>query len=196
MSFAAFLNSLVLPATSSLTAIYRLVIPSNLTPVAKFTARSFWHLAWTCSTPVFYRRTVQSNLTGSSAAHKTLTFSTRTDNIACWVIRWSLSLCSVRCSLWSLSLEVFQAPYGHCHLKFSVLLMVAVNLKCSVLLIKRQIFLRHSLICTGTSADLSKFICYVMYRCQQFGAMLLIYWWSCPKCQTVNILISYLQTSV
>ena len=34
--FAAFQNSLVLPVMFSLTAIYRLVIPSYLTPVVNF----------------------------------------------------------------------------------------------------------------------------------------------------------------
>ena len=50
----------------------------------------------------------------SSAAHKTLTFSTRTDNIACLVICWSLSLqCSVL--LMFTVTEVFSAPCVHCH---------------------------------------------------------------------------------
>jgi hypothetical protein len=107
---------------------------------------------------MFCRRTLERILTGSSAAHKTLTFSTHTDNIACWVTCWSLSLYTVQGFLWSLSLwsahspyghshsEVFSVPYGNCHsevliilmvtitLKFLVFLMVTITLKCSVFL--------------------------------------------------------------
>jgi len=36
----------------------------------------FWTLPQNWRTPVFYKRTVQRILTGSSAAHKTLTYST------------------------------------------------------------------------------------------------------------------------
>ena len=43
--FVVFLNPLVLPATSSLTATYSLVIPPYLTPVVKFTSCRFVHLA-------------------------------------------------------------------------------------------------------------------------------------------------------
>jgi len=37
---------------------------------------------------------------------------------------------------------------------------------------------------------------YIMYRYKQYGAMLLICYGSCPKCPTVKMLISYLQTHV
>ena len=64
----------------------------------------FGNLASACRTQVFYRRSVESFLTGSSAFHKTLTLRTHTDNIACWVTCFSRSLWSVHYSLWSLSL--------------------------------------------------------------------------------------------
>ena len=100
---------------SSLTAMYGLMSVPYLTPVLNFTAFRFGHLATTCSTAVFYRCTVESILIGSLAAHRILTFSAHTDNIAFWVIFWSLSLWSVQCSLWSLSLWSANASYGHCH---------------------------------------------------------------------------------
>ena len=53
-----------------------------LTPVVNYTASSFGHLASACSTPVLYRRTVESIVTVSSAADRTLTLSIHTDNIA------------------------------------------------------------------------------------------------------------------
>ena len=59
---------------------------------------------------MFYRRTVENILTGISAAHKTLMFSTHTINIACRVTLVAVTL------------------------KCTVLLMVTVTLKCSVLL--------------------------------------------------------------
>jgi hypothetical protein len=74
-----FLNALVLPGMSSLTATYSLVASPYLTPVVNFTVLSYGHLASACRTLVFYRRTVENILTGSSAAHRTLTFSIRTD---------------------------------------------------------------------------------------------------------------------
>jgi len=43
----------------------------------------FEQLTSACSTPLFYRLTVESILTGSSAAHRTVTFITHIDNIAC-----------------------------------------------------------------------------------------------------------------
>ena len=70
-------SSLWLDATNGLVASLYLV------PVVKFIACSFGHLASACNTPAIYRHTVESFLTDSSAAHKTLTFSTHTDNIAC-----------------------------------------------------------------------------------------------------------------
>jgi hypothetical protein len=99
-----FLNDVVLPAILSQIATYARMASPYLTQVVGFTACSYGHLIWTCSTPLFCRRTVKEMLTRSSATHKTLTFSTHTDNIGCWVTCWSLSLCSVQCSLWSLSL--------------------------------------------------------------------------------------------
>jgi hypothetical protein len=65
----------------------------------------FRHLVWPCSTSLFCRCTVESVLTGNSAAHRTLNYSTHTDNIACWVTCWSVSLCCAQCSLRSLSLS-------------------------------------------------------------------------------------------
>jgi hypothetical protein len=66
------------PAMSSLSPTYDLVGSPYLAPVVKFIACKFGLFASACSTPVFYRRTVESILTGSSAAHRTLTFSIRT----------------------------------------------------------------------------------------------------------------------
>ena len=103
-SSQSFLNALVLPAMSSQIATYARMASPYLTPVVNFTACSFGHFIWTRSTPLFYRRTVKKILTRSSSAHKTLTFTTHTDNIVCWLTCWSLPLCSVQCSLWSLSL--------------------------------------------------------------------------------------------
>ena len=51
-----------------------LVASPYLKPAVKFTAFSFGQLSSACSTPVFYRRTAESILTGSSVAQKTLTF--------------------------------------------------------------------------------------------------------------------------
>jgi hypothetical protein len=119
----SFLNAKMLLAMSSLRAIYGLE-SSYLTPVVYFAAFSFGHLAWSCSTPKFYRRTVGSILT---VAHRTLTFSTYSDNIACWVTCYSPSLWCVQCSLGNCHCavfsifylqchsEVFRAPYGHLH---------------------------------------------------------------------------------
>jgi hypothetical protein len=98
------LNALISIALSSLRATYGLMASPYLTPVVIFIQCSFVHLTTTCSTSVFYRCTVENFLTGSSAADRTLTLHTHTDNIACWVICWSLSLCSVQCPLLSLSL--------------------------------------------------------------------------------------------
>jgi hypothetical protein len=67
-----------------------------------FTAVSFGDLTWTCSTPVFYSRTVERILIGSLAAHKTLTFSTHTEYIA--------EKHGGHCHC-----AVFSAPYGHSH---------------------------------------------------------------------------------
>jgi len=91
---------------SSLTATYGLVASSCIANIVNFrpTACSFGNLTSACSTPVFYRPTLENISTGSSADDRTLTFSTHTDNIACWVTCWSLTLWSVQCSLWSLSL--------------------------------------------------------------------------------------------
>jgi hypothetical protein len=80
MSSVALLNALMLPAMSSLTAMYSLVMLPYITLVVKFATLSY---ASACSTPVFYRQTVESILTGSLAARKTLTFSTNTDNTVC-----------------------------------------------------------------------------------------------------------------
>jgi hypothetical protein len=94
--FQVYLNAVVLPAMLSLIAsLY-------LTPVVNFILCSLEHLASACSITMFYRRTGESIVTGSSAAQRTLSFSTHTDNIACWMTCWLLSLCSVLCSLWSL----------------------------------------------------------------------------------------------
>jgi hypothetical protein len=93
-----------LPATSSLTAKYIPVSMTYLSPVGNFISCSFGHLTSVCITPDFYRRTLESIPTGSSAVCKTLNVSTHTGNIACLVTCWSLSLCSVHCSLPSLSL--------------------------------------------------------------------------------------------
>jgi len=73
-----FLNVLVLSAMTSLTATYGGVASPYLSHIVNFTEFSFGHLATTCSTPVFYRRTVENILTGSSATQNTLTFSTHT----------------------------------------------------------------------------------------------------------------------
>ena len=91
------------------------MVSPYLTPVVKFTACSFGHLTSTHSTQVFYRCTLESILTGSSIAHKTLNCSIRTGNIACWVTFWSLSLWSVQCSFGHCHSAVFTVPYGHCH---------------------------------------------------------------------------------
>jgi hypothetical protein len=61
----------------------------------------FWTLLSLQQTSVL-QASLESFLTWSSAAHKTLPFST--GNIACWVTCWSLSLWSVQCPLCSLSL--------------------------------------------------------------------------------------------
>jgi hypothetical protein len=100
---STFLDAQLLRAMSSPTATYGLVTSPYLTPAENFIYFSFAHLTWNCSTPMFYWPTMESILTGSSAAHKSLNFSTHTGNVACWVTRWSLSLCTVHC------------PYGHCH---------------------------------------------------------------------------------
>jgi hypothetical protein len=73
---------------------------------------------------VFCRCTVARILTGSSAADSTLTFSTYTDNIACWLTCWSLSLWSVQCSLWSLSFCCVQ-----CYLRSPSLCSVQCSLR-------------------------------------------------------------------
>ena len=115
------------------------------TTVVKFTACSFGHLAWSCSTPVFYRSTVGSILTGSSAAHRTLTSSTHTDNIACWVKCWSLSLWSVHCSLWSLSL---------CSVQCSLWSLSLYNVQCSLSLLS---LCSLPLLCSGNEHPLSSY---------------------------------------
>jgi len=132
-SFQPFLNVMVLTAMSSLSATYVLVALPYLPPVVNFTACSFGHLNWTCRTAVFYRCTVESILIGRSAAHKTLNFSTHTNNIACWVTCWSLSLCSVQCSLWPPSPWSVQCSFWSLTLQCSVLLLVSVTLQCLVL---------------------------------------------------------------
>jgi hypothetical protein len=124
----------MLHAISSLSAKYSLVVSSYLTPVLNFNACSFAHLTWACSTPLFYRHTVQNILTGSSAAHKTLNFSTHTDTIICWVTCWSLSHWSVQCSLCTLPIWSVQCSLWSLTQQCSVLLMVTVTLQCSVLL--------------------------------------------------------------
>jgi hypothetical protein len=205
-----FLNALVLPAMSSQIATYVRMASPYLTPVVNFTACSFGHFIWTRSTPLFYRRTVKKILTRSSSAHKTLTFTTHTDNIACWLTCWSLSLCSVqclwslslgsvRCSLWSLSLcsvcslslsslpplcsdnECPYSSYGltskwwtsQSHLPFQhsavpkILQWMSTAIKSQPSWHPRCCFLSpklsqnlcsHSIIFTGTSADLSTYI--------------------------------------
>jgi hypothetical protein len=90
---------------SSQRAVYARMAPPYLIPVVNFTTCIFGHFVWTCSTPVFYTCTVKKILKGSSASQKTLTFSTHTGNIVCWVTRWSLSLWSVQCPLWSVTLQ-------------------------------------------------------------------------------------------
>jgi hypothetical protein len=85
-------------------ATHVLVSSLYLPRVGNFIVFSFGHLTSACSTPVFYKDTVEGILTGNLAAHRTLTYSTHADNIACWVTCWSLSLLSVQCSLCSLSL--------------------------------------------------------------------------------------------
>ena len=94
------------PSGSSpwLVATNGLMASPYLTTAAKYTACTFGHLTSACSTPAFYRRTLESILTGSPSADRTLTFRTHTDNSDCWVTYWSLSLWSDHCSLWPLSL--------------------------------------------------------------------------------------------
>jgi hypothetical protein len=127
-------------------------------------------------------------LTGNSSSYKTLTFSIQTDNIACWVTCWLLSLWSVHCSLRSLSLpslccgnELPQSPYsltskrcsGQSLLPFQhsavpkILQWLSAAIKpqpslhhrcCFLSPILSQNFRSHSSIFTGTSADLSTYI--------------------------------------
>ena len=104
ISSQPFLNAQGLPAMSSQIATYARMASPYLTHVVNFNVCSFGHFIWTCSTLLFYRRTLKKFLTVSSATHKPLSFATHTDNIACWVTCWSLSIWSFQCSLWSLSL--------------------------------------------------------------------------------------------
>jgi len=100
----AFLNGLFLPATSSQTVTYGLVASPCLTPVVKFISCSFGHLTCTCNTPLFYRCTVESILTGSSAADRTLS------------VHKLITLPVGHCHS-----VLFNAPYVHCHTElFSV----------------------------------------------------------------------------
>jgi len=71
----------VLLAMSSQIATYARMVSPYLTPVVNFTACSIGHFIWTCSTPVFYRRTAEKILTGNLSAQKT-GISTHTGNFA------------------------------------------------------------------------------------------------------------------
>jgi len=60
--FQPFLNSPLLPAMSSPSATYCIVSLTYLTLVVNFSAFRFGHRAAACSTPVFYRRTLENIL--------------------------------------------------------------------------------------------------------------------------------------
>jgi len=139
-----FLTDLVLPAISLPSTMYSLVALLYLTPVVKFTSCSFEHFALACSILVFYRRNLESFLTQSSATHKTLNFSKHTDNIACRVICWSLSLWRVWLSWWSLSLLSVQ-----CSL-YSLSLWSIQCLSCTLSLIL-------TLLCSGNARPQSPY---------------------------------------
>jgi len=117
----------VLPAITSLSTTYGLVAFLNLTPVVKFTACSFGHFHLACSIVVFYRRNLVSFLPQSSAAHKTLNFSTQ---LIILPAEWHVGHChskvfsvlyghchsDVFCALYGhCHSKLFSAPYGHCH---------------------------------------------------------------------------------
>jgi hypothetical protein len=69
ITFEPVLKSLVLLAMSSQTATY----DQMASPYVPLYFVQFGHLASICRTRVLHRRTVENILTGSSAAHKTIT---------------------------------------------------------------------------------------------------------------------------
>jgi hypothetical protein len=174
---------LVSPALSSLPASYKLMASPYLTPVVKFMACSCWHITSACSTPMFYRYSGQSILTRSSTTQRTLTFSICTTFSA-----HLLSLSSgnerphssygrtpKRCS--SQSLLTFQhsaVPKILQWMSTGIKLRPLFHPRCCFLSPKlSQNFNSHSIIFTGTSADLSTYTqCYTIYRYKQSGAML------------------------
>ena len=100
-----FLSDLVLPTISKASASYEIVDLPFLTPVVKCMAYSFGHLARTCNTPVFYRLTVESILTGSQLLTG---YKPSVDILITLPSEWQVGHCHS---------EVFSHPDGHCHSK-------------------------------------------------------------------------------